>query len=78
MRRETERLAKDRGVEWVGISSPLWTSRAELADYAKQKRTTIPLALDQNGDIFRAFGVRQIPTVVMLDAQGRITKVAAQ
>lgn len=78
VRRETERLAKDRSVEWVGISSPLWTSRAELADYAKEKRTTIPLALDQNGDIFRAFGVRQIPTVVTLDAQGRITKVAAQ
>jgi peroxiredoxin len=78
VRRETERLSRDRSVEWVGISSPLWPSRAELADYAKEKRTTIPLALDRNGDIFRAFGVRQIPTVVMLDAQGRISKVTAQ
>jgi peroxiredoxin len=77
-RLETERLAKDRSIEWIGISSPLWTSHAELADYAKEKRTTIPLALDKNGDIFRAFGVRQIPTVVMLDAQGRISKVTVQ
>jgi peroxiredoxin len=75
VRLETERLAKDRSVEWVGISAPLWTSRGELAAYAKEKRTSIPLALDQDGAIFRAFGVRQIPTVVMIDAQGRVSKV---
>jgi len=77
VRLETEKLAKDRGVEWVGVSAPLWTSRAELAAYAKEKRTSIPLALDQNGEVFRAFGVRQIPTVVMIDAQGRVSKVTA-
>jgi peroxiredoxin len=75
VRLETEKLAKDRGVEWVGVSAPLWTSRAELTAYAKEKRTTIPLALDQDGEVFRAFGVRQIPTVVMIDAQGRVSKV---
>lgn len=75
VRIESEKLAKDRGTEWLAISSPLWTSRAELADYAKQHRTTIPLALDENGDIFRAFGVQNIPTIVKLDAQGRISDV---
>ncbi|SDG04764.1 Thiol-disulfide isomerase or thioredoxin [Duganella sp. OV458] len=75
VRIESETLAKDRSTEWLAISSPLWTSRAELADYAKEQRTTIPLALDENGDIFRAFGVHNIPTVVKLDAQGRISNV---
>lgn len=77
VRLETERLAKDRSVEWIGVSAPLWTSRGELAAYAKEKRTSIPLALDQDGEIFRAFGVRQIPTIVMIDAQGRVSKVTA-
>lgn len=77
VRLETERLAKDRSIEWIGVSAPLWTSRGELAAYAKEKRTSIPLALDQDGEIFRAFGVRQIPTVVMIDAQGRVSKVTA-
>lgn len=75
VRIESEKLARDRGTEWLAISSPLWTSRAELADYAKAQRTSIPLALDENGDIFRAFGVRNIPTIVRLDAQGRISEV---
>lgn len=78
VRLKTEKLAKDRSVEWVGVSAPLWTSRAELAAYAKEKRTTIPLALDQDGEVFRAFGVRQIPTIVMIDAPGRISKVTTQ
>lgn len=74
---ESEKLAKDRSTEWLAISSPLWTSRAELADYAKQHHTSIPLALDEDGEIFRAFGVQNIPTIVMLDAQGRVSKIIA-
>ena len=71
VRIESEQQAKDRNTEWLAISSPLWTTRAELTDYTKQHRTAIPLALDENGDIFRAFGVQNIPTIVKLDAQGR-------
>ncbi len=74
VRIESEKLAQDRSTEWLAISSPLWTSRAELAEYAKEHHTTIPLALDENGDIFRAFGVQNIPTIVKLDARGRITR----
>jgi peroxiredoxin len=69
---------KDHGTGWLGISSPLWTSGAELATYAKEKHTSMPLALDQDGAIFRAFGVRDIPTIITLDAQGRVSKVVTQ
>jgi peroxiredoxin len=78
VRIESEKLARDHGTEWVGVSSSLWTSRAELVTYAKEKKTGIPLALDQDGSIFRAFGVHNIPTTVMIDAQGRISKVVTQ
>lgn len=74
VRIESEKLAKDRSTEWLAVSSPLWTSRDELAAYAKEHHTAIPLALDENGDVFRAFGVQNIPTIVKLDAQGRITQ----
>lgn len=77
VRLESEKLAKNKRTEWLGISSPLWTSRDELAGYAKEKHTTIPMVLDQSGEIFRAFGVHNIPTVVMLDARGRVSKVVA-
>ncbi|TFW17166.1 TlpA family protein disulfide reductase [Duganella callida] len=75
---ETEKQAEGRGQEWLAIASPLWTSRSELSDYAKEKHTAIPQALDQDGAVFRAFGVRNIPTVVKLDAQGRITSIGTQ
>ncbi|WP_166454916.1 TlpA disulfide reductase family protein [Duganella aquatilis] len=78
VRIESEKMARDRGTEWIAIASPLWTSRADLAAYAKEKHTSIPLALDEDGAIFRAFGVRDIPVIVMLDAQGRVSKVLAQ
>jgi hypothetical protein len=32
----------------------------------------VPLTLDASGRLFRAFGVRDVPTVVLLDAQGQI------
>ncbi|MRX08223.1 redoxin family protein [Pseudoduganella sp. FT25W] len=78
VRIESEKMARDHAAEWVAIASPLWTSRADLAAYAKEKHTSIPLALDEDGAIFRAFGVRDIPVIVMLDAQGRVSKVLSQ
>jgi peroxiredoxin len=75
MRLEAETLASLPGVEWLGISAPVWASASELADYAKTKKTSIPLALDRKGDIFGAFGIRQIPALVLIDANGRVAKV---
>lgn len=75
VRLAAERLAKSQNVEWLGISAPLWASADELAGYAKSKKTTIPLALDKTGEIFGAFGVRQIPTIVLVDASGRVAQV---
>jgi len=35
---------------------------------------TSALALDASGDVYRAFGVRQIPTVVLIDSSGHVAK----
>lgn len=75
VRQEANELAARGGVEWLGISSGLWTSREDLQDYQKTTDIHLPLALDEDDALFRAFGVRDIPSVVLLDAQGRVARV---
>jgi hypothetical protein len=33
------------------------------------------MRLDKDGALFNAFGVRQIPSIVLLDKQGRVARV---
>ena len=72
VREQLNELAPHRDARWLGIASGLWASAKDLADYQKEPGTPVPLTLDANGRLFRAFGVRDVPTVVLLDAQGRI------
>jgi quercetin dioxygenase-like cupin family protein/thiol-disulfide isomerase/thioredoxin len=72
VREEMNDLATHSDARWLGIASGLWASAKDLADYQKEPGTTVPLTLDANGRLFRAFGVRDVPTVVLLDSQGRI------
>jgi quercetin dioxygenase-like cupin family protein/thiol-disulfide isomerase/thioredoxin len=65
-------LAMRHEARWLGIASGLWASAKDLADYQKEPGTPVPLTLDASGRLFRAFGVHNVPTVVLLDAQGRI------
>jgi quercetin dioxygenase-like cupin family protein/thiol-disulfide isomerase/thioredoxin len=72
VREEMNDLARHSDARWLGIASGLWASARDLADYQKEPGTPVPLTLDASGRLFRAFGVRDVPTVVLLDAQGRI------
>jgi quercetin dioxygenase-like cupin family protein/thiol-disulfide isomerase/thioredoxin len=72
VREEMNDLAMRHDARWLGIASGLWASAKDLADYQKDPGTPVPLTLDASGRLFRAFGVRNVPTVVLLDAQGRI------
>ena len=75
VRAEATRLSKQGGVDWLAVAAPLWTSPAELADYGKAHPGTPRLALDRDGAAFAAFGIRAIPSVVLLDAAGRVARV---
>lgn len=77
VRQDVDKLAAQSGVDWLGISSGLWTSKEDLQDYKTSTDTRLPLALDEDDALFRAFGVRDIPSVVLLDAQGRVARVLA-
>jgi len=75
VREQSTKLAKAPGVEWLGVAAPIWASENEVADYSKSKKPGMPLTLDKSGEIFKAFGVRDIPSVVLIDAKGRVARV---
>jgi len=75
VREEVEVLAADGGVRWFAVAGGLWATGDDLEDYARTTTTRLPLALDAHGEILRAFSVRQIPAVALLDADGRLARV---
>ncbi|MFL6633988.1 MAG: TlpA family protein disulfide reductase [Massilia sp.] len=75
VREDATRLMRRGGVNWLAVAAPLWTSAAELAAYARAHPGTPPPALDRDGAAFAAFGIHAIPSVVLLDADGRVARV---
>lgn len=75
VRKDVDSLMGQSDIEWLGVSSGLWVSASDLQDYKTTTPTALPLALDEQDELFRAFAVRDIPTVVLLDAQGRVANV---
>lgn len=74
-RKQVETLAKNSDYEWYGISSNLWVNRDEVKAYRQETNTRLPLAYDGNGELFRAFSVRDIPTVILIDKAGTVKKI---
>jgi thiol-disulfide isomerase/thioredoxin len=73
-RRDVEAMAeKNDGIDWVGVAGGPWSTAEDLRDYQKANKITIPLALDESGSLFRAFGIHDIPTI---QAKGALTKWA--
>jgi thiol-disulfide isomerase/thioredoxin len=67
-------LSKDPRVRWLGIASGLWANSEDLRQYRKESEVTIPLTLDASGEVFRAFRVNDVPTVLIADADGRVVR----
>lgn len=74
VRNQVNQLAAPGGPRFVGISSGLWSSSKDLADYRASKALTIPVHLDADGRLFRSFGVREVPTLIVIDSSGRIAR----
>lgn len=76
-RRARERaaeLAAGGGVRWLGVASGLWATPSEVRDFQSENNVAIPITLDESGDLFRAFGVHETPTIVLIDRNGRIAR----
>lgn len=65
---------RERRVRWLGIASGLWATQDDLRDYRDAWRVPVPLTLDADDSLFRRFGVRSLPAVVVLGADGRVAR----
>jgi quercetin dioxygenase-like cupin family protein/thiol-disulfide isomerase/thioredoxin len=57
---------------WIAVASRVWSTEADLPAYQQKLQVEYPVALDSSGEIFQHFGIRQVPTVVIVDAAGVI------
>jgi peroxiredoxin len=57
---------------WIGVAFGVWTSTEDVKKFRDRNHVAVPLALDTSGDIFRRFGVHNVPVVVELDPQGKV------
>jgi peroxiredoxin len=74
MRQKADALAAKLNARWLGIASGLWASGKELAAYRDQHNVSIPLTLDDSGELFRQFRVMTVPTVLVADEHGKIVR----
>ena len=70
-REQTEKLHVNSSAQWLGIASGLWSDDTGLRAYREDKNVTIPLALDKSGDVFRHYKVKRVPTVILVDGEGK-------
>ena len=74
VRAQFSALDKDPRLRWLGIASGLWANSEDLRAYRSKNKIAIPLTLDASGEIFRAFRVNEVPTVLIADAGGRVVR----
>lgn len=64
------------GVDWVGIAGGPWsTAQKDLDAYLTETKPRFAVALDTTGDVFRRFGVSQVPSVALISPDGRLEKI---
>jgi peroxiredoxin len=73
-REQVNALARSQHVRWLGIASGLWATPRDLRQYRTKYQVDIPLTLDESGRLLREFGVNNTPTIIVLDAQGKIIR----
>jgi hypothetical protein len=74
VREQVDALAGESQVRWLGIASGLWATRDDLDGYRTEHKIGIPLILDESGKLFRVFRVKSVPTLLLVDAEGRIVR----
>jgi peroxiredoxin len=73
-RLKAEKLVASSKVRFMGVASGLWATNEDLRAYQTKNEIKLPLALDVTGDVFRTYNVKQVPTVIVLGADGKETK----
>ena len=73
VREQVDTLSKQtQHARWLGIASGIWTTQDELVAYRDTYKPEIPLTLDETGKWFRSFQVTTVPTIVIVNRNGKI------
>ncbi len=68
-----EQLHRDlagRGLSVLAVN--IQESQATVAAWAQEKKVTIPILLDADGQVTKRYGVIATPTVFLVDREGRL------
>ena len=71
VREDVNKLSQRDDIEWLAVASGLWTEQADVDAYLETTEVKVPVALDSDGTLFRAFDIQQIPNVVLIDNKGK-------
>jgi thiol-disulfide isomerase/thioredoxin len=69
---------KSQGVAVLAINTGLGDSESKARAYWKKSGYLFPTAFDHNFDIGEAFGVKGVPTVLLVDAGGTVRYQSSQ
>jgi peroxiredoxin len=76
VRQSVETLIHQKSnIDWLGVAGGPWATESDLADYRTNNQVTLPIGIDASGALFRAFGIRDIPTVVVIDSAGTVIQI---
>jgi peroxiredoxin len=59
-----------RGLTVIAVN--IQESRSTVASWIREKKVTIPILLDADGDVTRRYRVIATPTAFLIDRQGRV------
>jgi cytochrome c biogenesis protein CcmG, thiol:disulfide interchange protein DsbE len=62
---------KTQGVNVIGVSMDGTRSRAKISPLVSSLSVTYPIVIDFNNDLSNAFGVSVLPTLIILDKNGK-------
>jgi len=73
-REQVAKISRGQQARWLEVASGLWASPDDLKEYRDGYKITLPLTLDESGDLFREFGVSETPTIIILDAKNTVVR----
>jgi thiol-disulfide isomerase/thioredoxin len=75
VREEAERRRTDGRARWIGIASGLWElGEKDVARYRDHRKVTLPIVFDASGSLFRDFGVRSTPVIMVFGPDGKLSR----
>ena len=66
--------SRDDLAHWVAVSLDVWANESDVTGYLEQHQLKIPTVLDNTKAIFKSFGIRSLPSLVVLKPDGTVVQ----